>query len=368
MYTPAYALINSDIAMYMYSLEVWARPSVIIKLFVGACMACGIISASILIARSASNGISVLVCFAALVLVCALRLYKVAVYRLSLYQVLTALAFSIVSTIQVMMVDYDTDVDVYSRVCIVMAYAFTCIALSKLMFSLWVTFHLVSFAVCQKNLKRLEVLYVMSSLVIPALVAVVPFTTDTYGLSGSWCWIETWKGNCPNETSLEGVIEQFSLWLGPAMFTLLASSTAMVVMVIVLAYRVLHRLEYMSVSDRNQYWTALKQLLPLAAYPILFCIFFVPVFVQRVSDAATDHPNYWLTLISGLSTAAWGLVNGLTLLIHISVSVLCVKKQKMQTREDYGTLQSKLLPGQENKSIPSKTQNSNTIYDLVTED
>ena len=53
----------------------------------------------------------------------------------------------------------------------------------KLLFTIWVTFHLFCFGVLHKNLKKLEVLYVVTSLLVPALIAIVPLVTHAYGLN-----------------------------------------------------------------------------------------------------------------------------------------------------------------------------------------
>ena len=63
-------------------------------------------------------------------------------------------------------------------------------------------------------------------------------------------------------------IERFALWDGPAVIILLAASTAMVVMVIKLTGRVCLRSTYEPITDGDQFWKALKQLLPLAVFPI----------------------------------------------------------------------------------------------------
>ena len=155
---------------------------------------------------------------------------------------------------------------------------------------MWVTFHLFCFAVLHKNLKKLEVLYVVTSLLVPAVIACVPLITDTYGRSpdGAYCYIYVKE----NENSAS--IERFALWDGPAMIILLAASTAMVVMVIKLTGRVCLRSKYEPITDGDRFWKALKQLLPLAAFPILFLVFEIPIYsyimyMQQQSPNLTWH-------------------------------------------------------------------------------
>ena len=100
---------------------------------------------------------------------------------------------------------------------------------------MWVVFHLFCFAVLHKNLKKLEVLYVVTSLLVPVVIAAVPLVTHSYGLNpdGDVC-------NIYANTSV-AFIERLALWDGPAMLMLIAASAAMVVMVIKLAIQVCGR-------------------------------------------------------------------------------------------------------------------------------
>ena len=257
-----------------------------------------------------TNSASVLVCLLAAFLVYHLRLYRTVVYRLALYQVLASLAFATVEVFQIIFVNYSKAPEVYDRACMAIGWLIMYSLWVKIFFMTWVTFHLFYFAVLQKNLKKFEVLYVATSLLIPALIASIPLTTRTYGLNKyGFCFL--------NDTASVATIERFSLWYGPALLILLAISIAMIVMVITLARRVYSRSKYEPITEGDQFWTAVKQLLPLSAFPILFFIFLIPVFI----DAVIAHiyaANKSLT-ITNLFIALWSMSSGVTLLIHISV-------------------------------------------------
>ena len=155
--------------------------------------------------------------------------------------------------------------------------------------TMWVTFHLFCFAVLHKNLKKLEVLYVVTSLLVPAVIACIPLITKTYGRNpdGSVCYIYAF-----NDVAS---IERFALWDAPAMIILLAASAAMVVMVIKLTGRVCLR-SYEPITDGDQFWKALKQLLPLAVFPILFFIFEIPLFIFHLYATKSYTPNMALEI------------------------------------------------------------------------
>eukprot|EP00731_Ephydatia_muelleri_P032672 Em0024g216a len=102
------------------------------------------------------NVVSIPVCLTAATLVFGFKLHKVVVYRLALYQVLPALAFATVELLQVLMINYQDNQDAYGRVCIAIGWFGLYFILVNLLFNMWVTGHLFSFAVLHKNPTKLE--------------------------------------------------------------------------------------------------------------------------------------------------------------------------------------------------------------------
>ena len=94
---------------------------------------------------AATNGISVLVCLLAAILVLRLKLYKRLVYRLALYQVLSALAMATVQTLQVVFINYDKSPTIYHRICTTIGALLVCTEWMKLLFTMWVICHLLLF-------------------------------------------------------------------------------------------------------------------------------------------------------------------------------------------------------------------------------
>ena len=272
---------------------------------------------------SATHGVSVLVCLLAVILVCYLKLYKKVVYRLALYQVLAALLLATVNVFQIIFINYNKNLTVYRGLCTFDGWLTVYSLWVELLFAMWVTFHLFCFAVLHKNLKKLEVLYVVTSLLVPAVIASVPLMTHIYGLSPlAACYIYGTNGS--QNTAL---IERFALWDGPAMALLLAASIAMVAILIKLTYRVFcnWRFEYESISDGDQFWKALKQLLPLAAFPILFFLFIIPNFIFHLY-LLFNSPSEAIYILNLLFTSLWTMSSGGTLLLHIAVVRLCSRK------------------------------------------
>ena len=281
---------------------------------------------------SATGVASVLISLIAVILVGVLKLYKIFVYRLALYQVLTAMLFGVVCSIEAVFVDYDRDRPLYPPLCEVVASAFFCLEWVKLMFTSCVTVHLFFFAVFYKNLKRLEPVYVASSLVVPLVVAAVPYATGSYGRSGAWCWIEDWNNNCPTDISTPGTIETFALWYGPACLLLLADTVAMALMGVVIACRargrkvkqnpLLHLGSSVTVA-REKHRSALKQMLPLLAYPAIFFAFILAMLAYRLYNTVPQRPGYELLKVTATLSPGVGLTASLVLILHVAIAKLC---------------------------------------------
>ena len=274
-----------------------------------------------LIALSSSNAVSVFVCLLAAILVCALRLYKKTVYRLAFYQVLASLVYAGQSVCQIFLLYHHaslTSDDGLRRLCQALAFTVIFASWMKVCFCAWVTFHLFIFAVFHKNMKKLEVLYVVSSLLVPTMFACVPFATHSYGLQGSVCWIQSWKDNCPTNIAVVGIVVQFALMYGPTMVVLLIVSVAMVVMVIAILCR---SRKY----HNGQNSKALQQLLPLAVYPLLYFVFTIPPFVNRLYGTRPNIPHstaYALSIMGAVTVASLSFFTGISLIVHIAVAKL----------------------------------------------
>lgn len=282
---------------------------------------------------------SLFVCLFAAVLVGILKLYQQTVYRLALYQVLAALVLGTVLVVEVIFVNYSNAPEAYHYACVAVAFFLLYSMWMKVVCTVWLTVHVFCYAVMYKNLKKLEGIYVATSLLIPALISLVPFTTHTYGLAGSWCWIENWKDNCPTETLTLGMIEQFALWFGPSMLILLVEVFVMITMVIILVIRLHRRRKYEPITRDDPHWKALKQLLPLSAYPILFCIFNLMPFINRVYGATPHPPNHGLLVTSALGTAIWNTITGSVFITHVAVAKLSARKVKCDNQNGHHSVQ-----------------------------
>ena len=291
-----------------------------------------------LIILTSTNGIAFFVCLIAAILVCIMKLYNKPTYRLTLYQILAGQALAAAFLGQIFLIKHNEfsaegEGD-YDNACVAFAFLLLYTEWVKLALTVWLTIHIFSLAVIFKNLKRFEPLYVATSLLVPAAIAAVPFTTKTYGLAGSWCWIEDWRNDCDSKILVVGAIEQFALWYGPSMVLLVLSATAMFVMVVVVVCR-LHVHRTALEGDAN--WKALKQLLPLAIYPILFLFFIIVPFINRLYGtfhSVSDKEKYDLSVVHAVSAACWNLATGLVFIVHVAVAGMCSKRSALRFQQD----------------------------------
>ena len=283
---------------------------------------------TVILPFTAINCLAVIVCLVAAILVFALKLHKKVVYRLALYQVLASLSFATVETLQVIFRNYDLNPEVYDRLCAAaMGWFVIYTRWVKLLFTMWVTVHIFCFGVLRKNLDRFEVLYVVTSLLVPVPIAAIPAITNNYSLGPfhSYCYIY----NSNNTNQMTELIERLFLWDVPATCILIASTVALSLLVIKIV-RVKVFTE--TIIGGKWFWKALKELLPLAAFPVLFFIFIIPTIIYHFYAAMNPKAaNSDTRLITTVTTciSLLSLSSGATLILHLSlVSRCCAQKAR----------------------------------------
>ena len=253
---------------------------------------------------------SMVVCLFALSWLACLKLYRQLLYRLAAYQVIGSLLLSIFNVCQLHFLSYD---DSKYTLCVVFGYLEQVAALIKLIFGGWVTFHLFYFVLFYKNLAKLEPLYIITSLLLPIVISAIPLGTKSYGPNGQWCWIQSRRFGCEY---LTGFIEQFVTFYGPLFLLLLLESSAMMIMLVTVYCRSCQK-GYVNIFGSDQNKTIFKQLIPLVAYPIIFCTFSIPPLINRVYELTS--PNYGLRIFSSICFPISSLAAGLTLSVHIAI-------------------------------------------------
>ena len=274
----------------------------------------------LLLAMGIMGAVSAVFCLVALLLVFCLKLYKHFCHRLAAYQVISSFFFSVVCSVQMIMIDYDRDPGLYEPVCEALGCLLEYTVWVKMLAMLWLTFHLFSFTVCYASLRRAEIVCALIVILSPLLFVWIPFANGAYGIAGAWCWIKNWNGDCMSSKFPVGEIEQYGLMYVPAFMSLVGAVLLIAIMIIVMLCRLKTSpsLELQPLVSDTKRKRALKELLPLVAYPVLFCLFLFPPFINRVySDIG--KANMATFMASSVTIAALGLFASLTLILHVLV-------------------------------------------------
>ena len=272
---------------------------------------------------------STMVCLLAVILLVLFKLYKYFAHRLALYQVVAALSYGFCLALELSVIDYYQNVEAYEQVCKFVAFLTLYTVWTKLLFMSWINLHLFSITVFYKSIfERFEKFFILFGIFFPALFVWVPFADDAYGMAGSWCWIKDWNNNCIDAKFVIGEVEQFTLFYGPA---IVASLANIVVIFMIICFLGCYskckddgEIALIHVETGRKRRKALKELLPLLAYPIMFCIILVPPLYARIYDVTvTKNDSIADTASVSLSAAVfmpmWSLLPGLALIAHICV-------------------------------------------------
>ena len=278
-----------------------------------------------LLVYGGSGVVSVVTSLVAVVLIILMKLYVQFTYRLALYQEFSSIFISLTQCVGLLQLNFpgheQQTYDPFAA-CTASALLLQYALWVKLMFTIWLIFHLFVLAVFLKNLQRLELLYVFSSLLVPIIPTCIPLFTQAYGKDGARCWIKEKTLNSSNNCDVfyEGLIERYVLWYGPAVIALVIANLATLVMLYVMKRRAYAEVdpELTPLVKKNK--QALKQMLPLTFYPVLFLVLMVvPLITRIISDAIGTYDHFPLALLHGIAYPPGGFFSGLVVIIHLCV-------------------------------------------------
>ena len=285
-----------------------------------------------------------IVCFVAASLVFIFKLYKSFAHRLALYQVSAGFFYGLALAFELAYVSLTVPKDEKGPGCEIIGFSILYFSWVKLMFTSWVVLHLFCFSVFYKNLQNLEILFVFISVLFPLLFSWAPFLPDehgvpSYGSAGAWCWIRNWRNDCIQHKFIPGIGEQLGLWYVPAeIFSIIDSIAIVVIISRLICCR--PKDEEITLLERGKRMKALKELLPLLVYPILYCILLIPPFANRIYGAASNKLNITVIVISGGFVPLQPLCAGLALFIHVCVLKCskCIRYFRKRRKHQYTAL------------------------------
>ena len=241
------------------------------------------------------------------------KAHRVFSLRLVLYFLTAALAFSGIVVMQVF--------ETIFELCVPLAFLEEYVLWVKIAFTCWITFYLFTLTVCSCNpsQKWQEIVYVSVSVLLPLPFACVPFVTNSYGLAGAWCWIKATDDDC--NALVAGVAEQFALTFVPLLVITAFDIPAIVVIVCILCKRAwsYDREHRNPLLPKQNHRAALKEVLPLIAYPITFHVLSFVAMANRTERAITGQSPISLMYAQSIIDPGWGLLASITMLIHLCV-------------------------------------------------
>ena len=201
----------------------------------------------------------------------------------------------------------------------------------NMLFTVVIVFHFFSLAVCLKDLKRLEIYYVLFAVLFPLLFTWIPFINDNYGPNGGLCWIEDTDDDC--EPNQKGILEQYILWYGPSYFILGACIVAAIIVIAIILWRgyCQRRGEEQEplLSTNHKHRKALMELMPLLAYPAIFLFFNLFAIAHRiVNKVSAKSTIYKMELTHSIVMTSWGILSSMALLLLIAIT----QSKKMSRR------------------------------------
>ena len=286
----------------------------------------------------------------AVVLVPALKLHRILVYRLALYQVISANLCLVVPALTNFS---DKDIDVQFAVGV------SLISL-KLVLTLWITFHLLVLSVCHKNLKRLELLYVGSPIIVAMVIYILTQRVAKEVINNNF----SNASHRYHQLFINEIIGLFSVYS----FLLLLTFLLVVVMMVTLCYRASIGIGIASVNQK-QHKKVLYEMMPLLMYSVLYLLLMVPILSFMLTDirvVLSYSPSALIITYKGFIAAVFlfSITCSCALIIHVSIVLYNEKrKAKKQYRNGYNTREDGTI-----NETTALVCRSETHYSLPTED
>ena len=298
-------------------------------------------------------GAGVVICVISIISTVALKLHKQLVYRLSIYQVVSALAYGVVSFLDVLQSSMmDDEGNIYSPICLLNAFSVTYTLLVKAFLATLLTVHLFLFSMCYTNFRKLEVFSLVIALVVPAIMAAVPFTTNTYGQQVKkwpWCGIQQHDFSCPPGSLHAGIVEIIVLWYVPLGVCFVSMVLMTAVMLSVLTLRASRLRHHWSLKNRE----ALMQMLPLIAFPVSFCVLEAIMIIHFAYDTAprVHKDGGALVIVDQVMYSLVVWTSGIVLLWRVLLVMRnSTKKKSVIVRSEHITEGCRLL-NEENNAV-----------------
>ena len=267
----------------------------------------------ILVLASTNGSVCAFLCALAIAAMVFFRLFTLLTHRLILYMLVAILSFSLSVAVEFvgLWLDYWEE-ERFIDGCITEGFVMMYLAWVMLLSTLMVTLHLTGMVLLPsyyRSLSKMEPFYLLFPWICPLFVVWIPFLHNNYGISGSWCWIRLFNKDCSHDKM--GAIEVYALWYGELIFGLALNNIALVIIALTLCKRA-----YRNTTSLD-YRKALKQTLPLVAYPITYQLLSFFAILNRMYQVAHNgHSLKWM-FYAHAATAPWGFFAPLFTFVYL---------------------------------------------------
>ena len=292
------------------------------------------------------SALAIIACALAVILIIVLKLYRKFLNRLVLYLMVAAGGYSVAFILAITPVHHSNGVQVREGLDGLCAAFGFFNQMTEWIFHgtmTWVIVYLTLMALFkyQADKPKHEVSVLIIILLFPFIINWIPFIKEMYGISGIWCWIKLTNGDCHSDHTL-GVVYHFTLYYGPFAIFVFGSYVAFIAIVATLCKeRVASGRERAESFKKETHRQALKEALPLLAYPLIYNIFFTIMLANRVYHAIAasknEDPNFPLFLVHAVVESLRVLLAALAFLLHPNIlkKVFCKKQATEFTATDF---------------------------------
>ena len=271
----------------------------------------------LLVISAPISAVSLLLYLVVVMLLLALKLYKKLIYRLAFYQVLSAMGICFMWIVTATGNVVSSSFPSIAFEALLIGTTFV-----KLMFTVWISIHLFLLAVLHKNVQsiRFEILYVGTSLLLPLVITFALLVVNLKVHS------PTYGSICFRESVIYCVL-----------FTALFMASSLIIIMGAVLYRRAYRGRTIVLSEYDkQHKKALYEMQPLMAYPLLFFILVLPIFVIAVinlNDNDFNYTSYLSSLLFAILSPIWSFTTSLLLILHILIVRRIKKQKRLQKRK-----------------------------------
>ena len=254
------------------------------------------------VVSSGSAMVSALCCIFVICLIFLLKKHYFFIQRIILYHCLAALFRSVALITHFHRLKYNDQSETSTILCSITGFLDQVTRWYLLLDYSVLTFTLLMTGVFHKNVARLERLYVALIFVLPLTFNWIPFINNSFGRSGSFCWIrDTNFADCsPHEF---GRILQIVLWDVHFFITLILLIPTYLVVIVFVAWQ---RCHWRGKTDTLRK-TLNEEVWPLLIFPFgIVALNAVPT-ASAINDAIhADNPSYSLHLASAVISPLQG--------------------------------------------------------------